>query len=212
MGKILHSTPSCATAPPSVAPGAATRRPVSRVLCPGLEPGRWPFLWDARRRAPRATHPGDRPGTGRAPAGADAVAPTRSCSRWGLPCRPRCRRRGALLPHRFTLTRRRFPVPAGGLFSVALSLGSPPPGVTRHRVPVEPGLSSPEGGAPGSGHPATSRRTAQMRIGEPFDKAATASKRPIVSASSRPSTRHGRNRRWNAASTARRCPWSATAR
>ena len=32
---------------------------------------------------------------------------------------------------------------AGGLFSVALSLGLPPPGVTRLRVPVEPGLSSP---------------------------------------------------------------------
>src|SRR5580765_2248014 len=32
---------------------------------------------------------------------------------------------------------------AGGLFSVALSLGSPPPAVSRHRVSVEPGLSSP---------------------------------------------------------------------
>jgi len=31
----------------------------------------------------------------------------------------------------------------GGLLSVALSLGSPPPDVIRHRVPVEPGLSSP---------------------------------------------------------------------
>ncbi len=31
---------------------------------------------------------------------------------------------------------------AGGLLSVALSLGSPPPAVSRHRVPVEPGLSS----------------------------------------------------------------------
>ncbi len=30
----------------------------------------------------------------------------------------------------------------GGVFSVALSLGSPPPGVTRHRASVEPGLSS----------------------------------------------------------------------
>ncbi len=30
----------------------------------------------------------------------------------------------------------------GGLFSVALSLGSPPPAVSRHRIPVEPGLSS----------------------------------------------------------------------
>src|SRR5687768_8827066 len=29
------------------------------------------------------------------------------------------------------------------LLSVALSLGSPPPGVTRHRSSVEPGLSSP---------------------------------------------------------------------
>jgi len=30
----------------------------------------------------------------------------------------------------------------GGMFSVALSLGSPPPGVTRHRTSVKPGLSS----------------------------------------------------------------------
>jgi len=28
------------------------------------------------------------------------------CSDWGLPCRRRCRRRGGLLPHRFTLTQR----------------------------------------------------------------------------------------------------------
>lgn len=35
-----------------------------------------------------------------------------------------------------------MPTPAGGLLSVALSLGLPPPGVTRHRVSVEPGLSS----------------------------------------------------------------------
>ncbi len=34
------------------------------------------------------------------------------------------------------------PLPCGGLFSVALSLGLPPPEVIRHRVPVEPGLSS----------------------------------------------------------------------
>ena len=30
----------------------------------------------------------------------------------------------------------------GGLLSVALALGSPPPGVTRHRISMEPGLSS----------------------------------------------------------------------
>ncbi len=32
---------------------------------------------------------------------------------------------------------------AGGSFSVALSLGSPPPDVIRHRRSMEPGLSSP---------------------------------------------------------------------
>ncbi len=49
------------------------------------------------------------------------TAPIRSCSRWGLPCRFRCRNRGALLPHRFTLAA----LPCGrmaGCFSVALSL------------------------------------------------------------------------------------------
>ena len=52
------------------------------------------------------------------------------CSRWGLPCRLRCRLRGGLLPHRFTFS----PAHRGSLFSVALSLGLPPPGVTRHRA------------------------------------------------------------------------------
>jgi hypothetical protein len=76
-------------------------------------------------------------GTGR------PAAPMRSCSRWGLQCRRRCRRRGALLPHPFTLTGAGpLRAAAGGLLSVALSLGSPPPGITRHRVSVEPGLSS----------------------------------------------------------------------
>jgi len=32
------------------------------------------------------------------------VIPIWSCSRWGLPCHRRYRRRGALLPHPFTLT------------------------------------------------------------------------------------------------------------
>ncbi len=35
------------------------------------------------------------------------AAPIWSCSRWGLPCRSRCRSRGALLPHLFTLACRR---------------------------------------------------------------------------------------------------------
>ncbi len=52
---------------------------------------------------------------------------------------PVTRARGGLLLHPFTLT---APKGRGGLLSVALSLGLPPPGVTRHRVSVEPGLSS----------------------------------------------------------------------
>ena len=70
------------------------------------------------------------------------AAPIRFCSRWGFPCPLRYRRGGALLPHPFTLTT----ASRGGLLSVALSLGSPPPAVSRHRIPVEPGLSS--GGFP----------------------------------------------------------------
>src|SRR5438105_15579930 len=41
--------------------------------------------------------------------------------------------------------------PVGGVISVALSLGSPPPDVIRHRLSVEPGLSS---NIAARGHPA----------------------------------------------------------
>ena len=34
------------------------------------------------------------------------AVPIRFCSRWGLPCHRRCRQRGALLPHLFTLALR----------------------------------------------------------------------------------------------------------
>src|SRR5688572_21667503 len=80
-------------------------------------------------------------------------SPIWSCSRWGLPCRRRYRNRGALLPHRFTLTA--ASKDRGGLFSVALSLRSLSPGVTRHRLSVEPGLSSTTAASRGgSCHPA----------------------------------------------------------
>src|SRR6202035_3046342 len=44
------------------------------------------------------------------------AVPIRSCSRCGLPCRFRCRTRGALLPHLFTLTRRSPGWGEGGRF------------------------------------------------------------------------------------------------
>ena len=75
---------------------------------------------------------------------APASLPIWSCSVWGLPCRWHYCRRGALLPHLFTLTTawgslldeilRRTSVPiqraaprSGGMFSVALAVLSPLP-------------------------------------------------------------------------------------
>ena len=53
------------------------------------------------------------------------------------------------------LPRRARKPKAGGSFSVALSLGSPPPDVIRHRMSMEPGLSSPTAFRPcRSGRPA----------------------------------------------------------
>ena len=98
-----------------------------------------PFIWDGCCHPPLATNPGGKPEIALRPWLPTApAAPIRSCSRWGLPC-PFCYQKGgALLPHPFTLTQASL----GGLLSVALSLGSPPPAVSRHRISVEPGLSS----------------------------------------------------------------------
>jgi len=103
------------------------------------------------------------------------AVPIRSCSRWGLPCRRRCRQRGALLPHRFTLAAANT-THRGGLFSVALSLSSHPPDVIRHRLSAEPGLSSPatfrSAGAAvrptdgtGNGHAGGNRQGSQPGVG-----------------------------------------------
>jgi hypothetical protein len=92
IGKFFRTGYQPACKPGSVGPGGSAR--ILRT---------WrPFLWDGRCRPSRATNPGDGPEEGRARSLARA-APIRFCSRWGLPCRPRCRVRGALLPHPFTL-------------------------------------------------------------------------------------------------------------
>ncbi len=53
-GDILFSLCSCFGGKG----GKRARRSVSRVLSPRAGAcGRWPFIWDARRRTPRATHP-----------------------------------------------------------------------------------------------------------------------------------------------------------
>jgi hypothetical protein len=129
-----------------------------------------------------------------------AVVPTWSCSRWGLPCLSRCRPSGALLPPRFTLARRpptrRLETQAGGMLSAALSLRSPSPGVTRHRVPVEPGLSSPAYAAGAAIRPPAPGFYLILVL--PARKPATSSTRPMVASSSTPSQQAGRQRRWKA--------------
>ena len=101
-------------------------RPLSRVLS-------WAAI-PLGCASPRSSS--DLPGSPCGPhvaAKSTAGFPIWSCSRWGLPCRWRCRPRGALLPHHFTLTGtacaalRRY-------LSVALSVDSRPPGVTWHRA------------------------------------------------------------------------------
>jgi hypothetical protein len=72
------------------------------------------------------------------------AVPIRSCSRWGLPCRlplpePRC---ALTAPFHCHASEEFWAEARRDLLSVALSLGSPPPGITRHRYSVEPGLSS----------------------------------------------------------------------
>lgn len=100
-------------------------RPVSRVLYgPGGFPRRNVAAIPLGRPLPDTSR--DPPGQparkpARAPALSDAcpAVPIRSCSRWGLPCRRRCRRaRWALTPPFHPSRDRR-----GGLLSVALSLG-----------------------------------------------------------------------------------------
>jgi hypothetical protein len=134
------------------APLSRISRPVSRVL---YGAGQAPHVTTIHlgRRLPGASSnlPGRQdPDTGpahhRLRADARAV-PIRFCSRWGLPCHSGCPECGALLPHRFTLTSSL--AGRGGLFSVALSLRFgracarfPSPDVIRHRMSMEPGLSS----------------------------------------------------------------------
>ncbi len=73
--------------------------------------------------------------------------PIWSCSVWGFACHFCCQKRGALLPHLFTLTLRLARIRAlaqGGMFSVPLVRRVSPPGNYPAHCSVEFGLSSPE--------------------------------------------------------------------
>ena len=68
----------------------------------------------------------------RAWAGPALWEPIWPCTAWGLPCLRCHHRSGGLLPHLFNLTRK--VALSGGMFSVALSVGSPPLPVRKHAV------------------------------------------------------------------------------
>jgi len=139
---------------------AGGRATVSRLLS-------WTAISLGRRSlAGSSTLPGDDSGAGH------ASPPIRACSGRGLPCRSRHRERGELLPRLFTLTpplARR-----GGVFSVALSLGSLPVGITNRLALWRPDFphpavpkndrTQPSGRAPAraSGRAYESQRTARQ--------------------------------------------------
>ncbi len=161
--KILHtrftSSTRCSGSPPPVGPwipeigapsrpggapqGRCARGPVSRVLDPASEVAT--ISLGPRSRAASNDLPG------RQRRGSSPTFPIWSFSGWGLPCRTCHQARGALLPHRFTLTARCQRVErgsariatGGGLLSVALSLASRPVAVNNHPDPWSPDFPPP---------------------------------------------------------------------
>ena len=132
--------------------GRGARRPVSRVLYPRSARAMAIHLG---RPLPDASR--DRPGRrrGNPPAGRSRRAvPTWSCSRWGLPCRPRRRGRGALLPHPFTLAGGPEPEPAV-CFLWHFPWGRPRRALPGTVFPWSPDFPPPAGVRPTEGgHPA----------------------------------------------------------
>jgi hypothetical protein len=132
--------------------GACKPGSVMRAVCVSTPaPQGQPFISALRCRRAPATNPGDHGAKHPCPdLAAGRAAPIRSCSGWGLPCGPRCRVPGALLPHPFTLAcagygHRRIAL--CGTFPRLRTFRPEPSyprraGVTRHPCFVEPGLSS----------------------------------------------------------------------
>ena len=126
------------------------------------------------------------------------AVPIRSCSRWGLPCRRRCRRRGALLPHHFTLTAANANMPRRYVFCGTVP-GFAPAGC--YPAPFVRGartfpLRQPFGSAGAAVRPTDSNRDGDIelarQVARPNNHAATLRIRVRRAAS-----RSGRERRWS---------------
>ncbi len=115
--------------------------------------------------------------------------------------------RGAVRSYRTLSPLPATPKHAGGLLSVALSLGSPPPGVTRHRVSVEPGLSSRRAIKPDKRPSSRLILSPRYRLAQAWSThaARTPARRSRVWVSAWPSIRAGRKWRWNAATISAVC-------
>jgi len=118
----------------------AASRSVSRVLYAPRERGAWrPSIYGTRRHVPPAVYPQTRAGRPQASARTGLCPALLDLAPGGVYRAAHVTvGAGALLPHRFTLTAADLG-PGGGLFSVALSRGSPRVGVTNH-----PALWSPD--------------------------------------------------------------------
>ena len=181
------------------------RKNCQTVCKPGSVPSvsrdGWPFVWDVRCRTPRATYPGDGAKT-RLRAETRHAAPIRSCSRCGLPCHRRYRRRGALLPHPFTLTLLRQQGFGGRFTFCGTFPGVAPAG--RYPAPCFRGARTflpPPGFPVAKGdHPTVWRWICGAIRGSGQEIAVRARRRARVSASRAPSTSAGRKWRWKAVS------------
>lgn len=183
------------------------RRPISRVLCRPSKGTRRSFLWTDPCGPVLATYP--EPSSRRRlypprPKRRRARDPYSVLLLAGLAMRPlspaaRC---ALTAPFHPSLRFRTEVRSEGGLLSVALSLGLPPVGVTHRHVVVEPGLSSTSLRRPRP--PGRLIRAETGRHGRPGQAPSrnSAINRARVSPSARPSTRSGRQWRWNARTTA----------
>jgi hypothetical protein len=178
----------------------SARRPVSRVLSPGRPRG-WPFIWDARRRAPRATYPDG---------GAETRGPEGVPSLFGLAPGGVCRAVGVTVDA-VRSYRTLSPLPQGPKAQGRFAFCGTFPGVApagRYPAPCFRGARTflpPTAFAIAEERP--SGRLARpigrvRRLRGQSSRSTSAASRPMVSASGTPSTRAGRKWRWKAVTTA----------